>query len=249
MVKLIYALRFLTVLPIPWKEDEDMQEVAKSMMFFPLVGLIIGGLLSVISFALLNKVSYLTISTIVIVAWIILTGGLHLDGLSDLFDGFGGRTKEDRLRIMKDSTIGAFGTLSLIIVIVAKIVFVREFLLDFSLSNNLLPLILTPVWGRCMILVSIRFFNSARPNGMGDFFKREMKEINWITPLLLSLILTLYTISIGSLLIVLLLIISIFLFALFIAKKLGGLTGDCYGAICEISELLFLLFYQIGSSI
>lgn len=249
MLKLIYALRFLTILPIPWKENEDMQKVARSMILFPLVGLILGGLLSIIPFFLLQRISYLTISTIVVIIWILITGGLHLDGLSDLFDGFGGRTKENRLRIMKDSNIGAFGAISLIILILAKIVFVRELLLNASTYRHLFPLILTPVWARCMVLLSIRFFKSARPDGMGDFFKREMRNIDWIIPLLVSLAITLYLLSIWSLFTIILLVISIFIFAKYTSKKLDGLTGDCYGAICEVSELLVLLYFIIGQSI
>ncbi|MGL1891320.1 MAG: adenosylcobinamide-GDP ribazoletransferase [Spirochaetaceae bacterium] len=244
MKRLLYAFRFLTILPIPWKQDEDLNKVAGSIIYFPFVGLSIGIILSSIIYILNPLISPLATASISVLLWILFTGGLHLDGLSDLFDGFGGGNREDRLRIMKDSNIGAFGALSLILLIILKIIFVRELIITDS-SKLLFPLILAPTWGRLMQLIVIRFFKSARPDGMGNFFKKSIKEWYWITPLVLTLGLTIYLLSPLSILFILPLILILILFSISVSKKLEGLTGDCYGAICEITELLFIVLYFI----
>lgn len=245
MKKILYAFRFLTILPISWKQDEDLTEVARSIIFFPFVGIVLGLTLTCISFILKPLFSPLTISVLIVFLWILFTGGLHLDGLSDLFDGLGGKNREDSLRIMKDSNIGAFGALSLIAIIILKITFLFEII---SNSNNsfIYPLILAPGWGRLFELLVIRFFKSARPEGMGNFFKKEIREREWIIPLVLLLILTIYLLTYKSLIFLTILSVVIFLFSKKISKRLGGLTGDCYGAICEISEFMFLLLFAIN---
>lgn len=244
MKKLLYAFRFLTVLPIGWKQDEDLTEVARSMIFFPFVGLVIGGLLTCFVHLLIPYFSLLAVSTITLFLWIFFTGGLHLDGLSDLFDGFGGRTKEDSLEIMKDSNIGAFGAISLIGIIILKIVFVRELIINWE-YGIIYPLILAPGWGRLMEILAIRFFKSARPEGMGGFFKKNIREREWILPFIFLTILTIYLLSIKSVIIIFILLTIMFIFSLRVSKRLGGLTGDCYGAICEISEFLFLFLFAL----
>lgn len=245
MRKILYAFRFLTILPIPWKQDEDLTKVARSMIYFPLVGLVIGSVLVLVEFLLKTRISPLTNSTIITFLWIFITGGLHLDGLSDLADGLGGRDREHRLEIMKDSRIGAFGALSLILLIILKIVFIRELLLNKNSSIIVLPLLLAPVWARNMQLISIKFFRSARKDGMGSFFKNEMRNREWLIPLIISTALTIYLSSFYALILLLPFVLIMVLFALSISKKLEGLTGDCYGAICELSEVLFLFIFLL----
>lgn len=245
MKKILYAFRFLTILPIPWKQDEDLTKVARSMIYFPLVGLVIGFVLVLVEFLLKTRISPLTNSTIITFLWIFITGGLHLDGLSDLADGLGGRDREHRLEIMKDSRIGAFGALSLILLIILKIVFIRELLLNKNSSIIVLPLLLAPVWARNMQLISIKFFRSARKDGMGSFFKNEMRNREWLIPLIISTALTIYLSSFYALILLLPFVLIMVLFALSISKKLEGLTGDCYGAICELSEVLFLFIFLL----
>lgn len=245
MKKILYAFRFLTILPIPWKQDEDLTKVARSMIYFPLVGLIIGIFLVLIEYLLSFRISPLTNSSIITFLWIFITGGLHLDGLSDLADGLGGRDREHRLEIMKDSRIGAFGAISLIMLIILKIVFVRELIIKGNSTTILVPLLLAPVWARNMQLISIRAFKSARKDGMGSFFKNEMREREWLIPLILSTALTIYLRSYFVLILLIPFVLIIVLFAKSISKKLEGLTGDCYGAICELSEVLFLFIFLL----
>lgn len=244
MKKIIYALRFLTILPIPWKEEENLKDVARSVAFFPLVGLILGGTISLITFVLLKTFTPLAIGAIGTVLWVIFTGGLHLDGLSDLFDSFGGQTREDRLKIMKDSTVGAFGALSLISLILLKGIFLREILLNDK-EIKFLYIIIIPAWSRYFQILAIRFFKSARPDGLGIFFKKDIKNIDWIVPGIVMISLTAYLVSYTSLILIFIAVLVIGLFSMSISKKLGGLTGDCYGAVCEITEVLLLFLFAL----
>ena len=246
MRKILYAFRFLTIIPIPWKQDENLTEVARSTIFFPLIGLIIGGFLALLEFLLRDKLSPMATSGLILSMWVIVTGGLHLDGLSDVSDGLGGRSREESLRIMKDSNIGAFGAISLILILVLKLIFINE-IITISNNNHLLyPLVLAPAWGRLMELIVIRLFKTGREGGMGSFFKNEMREREWIAPLVLTLSLTIYLLSIYSLLIILPLLLTTLTFATYLSRKFGGLTGDGYGAVCEISELLFLIIFSLA---
>lgn len=237
MKKMLYAFRFLTILPLPWKEGEDMVDVARSAAFFPFVGLVIGLILVGLISLLTIPFSPWVTAILTLISWVILTGGLHLDGLTDLFDSFGGQTTEDRLRIMKDSSIGSFGAITLVLVLLFKLILLREFIS----SGFGFTLLLVPMWARMIQLLSIRFFPSARPGGMGDFFKTSLRERDWVVPLLIVIPLTWYLGGVSFLIFMIPVFVTVFLFILWINRLLGGLTGDCYGAICELTECLGLL--------
>lgn len=241
MKKLIYALRFMTIIPIKWKEGEDMGEVARSISFFPFVGLIIGlinwGLykLSILFF------SPLFTSILVLVLWVVLTGGLHLDGLADTADGvWGGTSRERRLEIMKDSRTGAFGVLALICFLLLKTGALFE---HFSSNDSavLSVLVTAPLMGRWISVFSIYFFKTARKEGLGSFFKSNTGRKELIISLLLTLV-GVYIFAGYNGLTAMAIVTSLSLAAsLFFNGKLGGLTGDIYGALCESAELQTLV--------
>jgi adenosylcobinamide-GDP ribazoletransferase len=247
MKQLLYALRFLTIIPIPYKQDEDMVQVGRSLSCFPFVGLFIGILLWGMTRLALLVFSPLTAGFTVMILSLIVTGGLHLDGLSDLADGLGGgRDREQKLEIMKDSRIGAFGALSLIGFLLLKGLFLME-LIQGSSPSILIFLILPPLWARGIAVVLIKIFPPARPGGMGDFFRKNARTTDVLIALAITIGLTLLTsyftaIYYLPLLIPFLLLLMLIPSAL-ISRILGGLTGDCYGALIEGAELggIFLL--------
>ncbi|MBN2301273.1 MAG: adenosylcobinamide-GDP ribazoletransferase [Lentisphaerae bacterium] len=113
---LVTAIRTLTIFPIPGKDTDDL---ASALPWFPLIGLLIGSLLYGIAIISIEWTDGLAV--LVIVAEVILTRGLHLDGFADWADGFwGGKDKESVLRIMKDPSVGAFGAIALICAILAQ---------------------------------------------------------------------------------------------------------------------------------
>jgi len=241
MKKLIYAIRFMTAIPIPWKEGEEMGEVARSISYFPLVGLIIGLLnLGIFTVARILFSPFLS-AVIVAVFWIAITGGLHLDGLADTADGvWGGTTKERRLEIMKDSRIGAFGVLTLISFILLKTGALNE-LFGFYDDNKYRALIVAPVVGRWISVFTIYYFDPAKKEGLGAFFKDYITLKELIVALSLTLLIVLAVGGIaGAAAMVSATVLSL-VFSVFLTGKLGGLTGDTYGAMTEGSELISLL--------
>lgn len=243
--KLIYALRFMTSLPLPWKENEDLVQVSRASGMFPLVGFIIGLQLLAIQYLSTLIFSDWTTALLQTIAWVIITGGLHLDGLSDTIDGLGSRQTTERiLEIMKDSHVGAFGALALVIQILLKTALCYELnLIDPSL---ILLVPLTARWGQ---LISIRFFKSARKDGMGRFFQEHMR----IRELLFgfSTVLLAYIITGNALMLPLLLFHGTITFinSHYISRKLNGLTGDIYGFICETGEDLTFILILILSAL
>ncbi|MCP4162666.1 MAG: adenosylcobinamide-GDP ribazoletransferase [Deltaproteobacteria bacterium] len=240
MKKIIYAFRFLTIIPVKWKQGEDMGEVARSISFFPIVGIVIG--ISNIAVYYLSNMFFspLFTSVAVIVWWIVITGGLHLDGLADTSDGvWGGTTKERRLEIMKDSRTGVFGVLKLVSFILLKDVIVHEIIL-LNHKTVYSILLLAPVIGRWISVISIFFFKSAKEDGLGHFFKENIGKKELVTAFLLTSIIIYLIAGLGSFIILFSVSIISVLVSLFFCTKLGGLTGDIYGTLCESSELLSL---------
>ncbi len=235
--KLFYALRFMTALPLPWKENEDLTQVSRSSGMFPLVGLLIAFLLYAVYRLGSLLFSPLTTAFLETLAWVVITGGLHLDGLSDTFDGLGSRQNRERtLEIMKDSNTGVFGVLSLILQVLAKICLLYE----LNLLDPLL-ILLVPVTARWGQLISIRFYPSARKDGMGRFFREHMRNRELVTGFATTA--AVYILSGYPMLIIILIFHGLYTVAASsrISRKLGGLTGDVYGFICETGETAVLL--------
>jgi adenosylcobinamide-GDP ribazoletransferase len=241
----LQALSFLTILPVGKLLPSEEKGLARSMAFFPLVGLVIG-LLSASGYYLLTLLfpkSLVLWLTIGLLAY--LTRGLHLDGFADTMDGVAsGGTKEKILEVMRDSRIGAFGVVGLILLIGAK-----YYALD-QISNPALPysLILMAVMGRnSMVLVCYRSAY-ARPNeGLGRPFTENLGSREMVLSLVSASGIALLLMGLKGILVFL----GICLFSLgyrfFFKKKLGGVTGDILGAANELAELLCLIFLIILS--
>ncbi|HBY56289.1 MAG TPA: adenosylcobinamide-GDP ribazoletransferase [Candidatus Atribacteria bacterium] len=243
------AIHFLTILPIAsfppsnnTNQDEEglAEDFANSMTFFPLVGMLIGLLLVVLRriFYYL-PVSPLIGDTLILIVWIWLSGGLHLDGFADSVDGFlGGNNKEDILNIMKDSSTGAKGVVALVSLLLLKFVL----LVEMPLLLKDAVLFVTPTIGRWSMVIAAFLGKPARlKNSMGKLF---MDYVSWREVIFASLTLTI----IGSLLFKLyflpLVIVGmgiVLLILKYCQKKIGGISGDILGAINEIVEVSVLL--------
>jgi adenosylcobinamide-GDP ribazoletransferase len=219
------------------------KELARSMAFFPLVGLLIGLLLCLGHYLLSllfpkPLVLWLTIGLLAI-----LTRGLHLDGLADTVDGLAsGGSREKILEVMRDSRIGAFGVISLIFLIGAKYL-----ALDQIANSSLYPsLILMIVLGRnSMVLVCYRSPYARSGEGLGKPFSENLRFREMAVSLLsaFGIVLLLAGVRGG------LVFLGVGLFCLayrsFFIKRLGGITGDILGAANELTEFLSLLFLVI----
>jgi adenosylcobinamide-GDP ribazoletransferase len=243
MTNFLRALSFLTILPVGQIRLSEEKELARSMAFFPLVGLVIGLLLTT-GYYLFSLFLPKSITLWLILGLLaLLTRGLHLDGFADTLDGLAsGGSKERILEVMRDSRIGAFGVISLIFLIGGK------YLALHQISNASVPysLIVMAVMGRqSMVLVCCRS-SYARPNGgLAKPFTENLgyRETVWSSVTAFGIALLVMGVK-G-----ILLFFGISLFSLayrfFFIKKLGGVTGDVLGGANEFAELLCLILLVI----
>lgn len=238
------AISFLTIFPV-YRKVADEKEMAASLYCYPLVGFLVGGLLALAAYGQMRFSLGFAGDVLIVVLWIILTGGLHLDGLMDSADGlFSGRERERKLEIMKDSRVGAMGVIALGIVLLLKVSFLG--LLPYPLKYWVL--LLVPAVGRSMMLMPISYYPYARQGpGLGRAFGNKASRLT--LPVALLIISTIAFLGQNRFLLFGGILITALLAGLatrMIAKALGGHTGDTYGALCEFSEAAFLLVIGIG---
>ena len=240
MRSLLIALRFLTRFPVG-KYPKDKKRLGKSMTYFPIVGLILGGILVLVNWGFSILLAPLVADALTIIVLIILTGALHIDGLVDTIDGLaGGKSKEEILKIMRDSRVGAFGIVGVVSLIMLKLVLLHEIPLQIKKE----AILLFPVIGRWAMVIASSLSVYARKEGTGKAFVDYCGRKELVMGSLFTLII------VGGLLKILGLELFFFILALtllltrFISKRIGGLTGDTLGAVNEIMEVgsLFILF-------
>lgn len=239
MKRLILLIQFLTRIPININLSVTREDLSKSIIYFPIVGYIIGMFLALFYKFSIFYFDKIIIAFLVIIIEIIITGGLHIDGLSDTVDGiYSGREKEKIIEIMKDPNVGAFGVLSIIILVIFK------FLLIYKIDNNLfIILLMMPVFSRFCSVFSSRIGNYPKKDGLGNIFIGQVNNYQ----LLISFIFTLPLLYLNFLIYIAFIINIIFtyFFVKYITKKIDGITGDTLGAMVEVNELLFLLIIYI----
>jgi adenosylcobinamide-GDP ribazoletransferase len=238
MSSFLLAVQFLTVIPLKIKEIKE-SNLANSAAYFPLVGLIIGLFLLGINLIIsaINLSSF-TSSIILVVSLVVITGGLHLDGLSDTADAFlCGKPKGEMLNIMRDPRAGSLGVLSLICIILLKVG------LLYSISSRLWPniLILMCVLSRWSMVFSVSKFAYARQDGKAKAYMQGSSSWIFIQATAITLVITFSSLYLKGLLIWIIVAVVTYSINRFISNKIGGLTGDTIGAISEINEVLVLL--------
>lgn len=237
------ALQFLTVLPIELKNMPSAKQNGQALLFYPVVGLLIG--LMLFAFTLiLAKLPILFNAALILVLWIWLTGGLHLDGLADTADawvgGFG--DPERTLKIMKDPACGPIGVLSLIAVCLLKFVALYV-LLEQKLEAFLIVL---PMLGRSVPLFLFLTTRYVRAQGLASSMLENIPRLAiWMVFVITIALLCAFKWA-GLVSLFGFLIIIFYLRALFI-KRIGGITGDTVGAAIELSETGLMLSFVIAS--
>ncbi len=238
MKRFLCAAGFLTVIPLGKPKAPDARLLARSLVFFSLVGGLLGGVLALSAFLLRGLMSPLPAAALTVAAWTILTGGLHLDGLADTMDGFGGGgTSKRRLEIMKDSRIGTFGAAAVCIALLLKTAMTAELV-----EKGRFPaLIIAPAIGRAVMALAILLFPAARKGGLGRLFKDNCRAEDAVICAATAVILALLIRGPWGLVLSAVVGACGLLTARGICRGLGGLTGDVYGALCEGSEITTLL--------
>ena len=236
---LLTALSFLSVIPVRPSAEIDPKALGQSMRYFPLVGLIFGLILAAAAYLVsaFLPLSFLGISLLILLK--ILDRGMHLDGLADSADGLlGGRTREDILRIMSDSSVGAFGAAAIVLVLLAK------YSLFFSLHLNrtaFAVIVLLPALSRWSVVYAAYRYRPARSGGMAKTFSNSLnfKELA-VATLIIVLASAALLPPIKSVIILAWTILTTILIAAALTRKIGGMTGDILGALIEIQEAVVL---------
>lgn len=252
MDSFLIGLQFLTRITIKTQTEWTEENFGKSVKYFPLIGAVVG----IISAALTGFFFVLTGGKLIILAGaiaftlpIIITGGIHCDGFMDSVDGlFSGREREKILEIMKDSRVGAFGAVGLVLLAMLEVATLIE-LLQLSIVWSLAAIFSAPIISRLMMVITIGKFPYARREGMGKAFAKYTTRQTIFFALIETILIFAPLIFFDwkiFLTVILAAVISVgftFYFGNFAIKKIGGVTGDIYGAVSTLVELIVLITF------
>lgn len=239
----ISALQFLTIIRLNHKTEDEQTRLAQSLVYFPLVGIVLGAVLAGVN-QLLTHLSLepLLVNVILVTLLIIFTGGLHLDGLADTFDALLSRKpREQMLEVMRDAHIGTMGVLSLVVMILWKLA------LLYSLPPQMvnLSLIFMSCFSRYAMVLAIFTFPYARQEGKARVFISGANSWLLIGATAITLLAAFGAFGLKGEIILLAVSLAALWWGRFLTCKLGGLTGDTLGALNELSEVLTLLMIYI----
>ena len=236
------AWQFLTVFPAPGGRGLSESGIGCSIGYFPLVGLILGMVLLGLDQVLGLFLPPLLVSALLVVSLILLTGALHLDGLMDTCDGFALRSSAaERLRVMADSRVGGFGVVGACCLILLKVIS----LITMPVGLRAVALLLMPTLSRWSAAYAITAFPSAKKEGLGQMFKKGASWLKMGMATVIAAALAAAFLSYAGVAMVAVVWVTSFLLARTLSLRLGGLTGDTYGAIIELSEVVSLILIII----
>lgn len=238
LTELWLAIQFLTRLPTPSTTAFSPELLARSARCFPLVGLLVGGIVLLCLWPAQHHDVWLQ-AWLGVLAWIVVTGGLHLDGLADVADALGAahRDRSRLLAVMKDPHLGSFGVLTLIVAVSGKLVL----LMLVAKQQAWWALGLIPAWARLGVL-SWQTLPPLTASGLAEAFTwQQPRYAPWLWLLLLT------SVSAYYVPVLCLMPIVILLYRRWLQQTLGGMSGDCLGAGVEVTELVGLLLVGIAS--
>jgi|SRR5690625_31110 len=253
---LVLNLQFFTIIPIRREIPMTNKNMRGLIGTLPLLGLLLGVIYSGITYLLVEvtSLSTLMISFVIWLLAIVLTGAIHIDGWMDASDAFFSyRDRKKRLEIMTDPRTGAFGVISVIVLLFTKFLFIYEVMLTLDTSTYILMLCI-PFFSRMLTAVMLIFIPSAKEEGLGFFFQRAVKKntlafyVIYIIPISLILLLR----NFADVWIVSIMLIATLLTFMFLRKKVlqwfGGITGDVVGASQEGMEVvLWMIVWALHS--
>jgi adenosylcobinamide-GDP ribazoletransferase len=228
------SFSFLTVFRVSVDPPPTMEDVGKSAWAFPLVGAVIGAVLALVLWLCQGSLPPFLNAVTVVAVWVVITGGLHLDGWTDCWDALAAAVPpEVRRRILKDSRLGTFGALGLILLLLAKI---------GALANEGLPLIMVfiaPILGRVM-MVLVAGSSEKSAAGMAAGFISGLDARSMVSAGVMGVVAAIIGGRQGILAAIVAYVVAVG-FARLSRSRLGGINGDVIGACCELTETLVLV--------
>ena len=236
----LIAMQFMTRLPVPGGIPYSPDALAKSTVFFPAIGLLVGSGGAALYFLLSPHVTRDVIVVLILVYLVGVTGGLHEDALGDAADGFGGGHEKDRvLAIMRDSRLGSFGAIAITLGLLARFVF----LVNLAPGRFIGVLIAGQVLGRWTALPLSFFLPSARDNetGQGKLLARNITALSLGAGTLLAFVIVVIALRSTALWAVSIAAAIAAASGFYYRRRIGGITGDCLGATTQLTEIAIYL--------
>jgi adenosylcobinamide-GDP ribazoletransferase len=234
------AVQFLTRFPLPALAYEQ-DSLARSVKFFPVVGLLLGAGSVGLYFTLTPHLPATLVALVIVAYLVAITGCLHEDGLADCFDGFGGGWERERvLEIMRDSRIGSYGAAALALSLMARVILIAS----LPRAQAAAYLMAAPVLSRWSSLPLSFFLPPAREidpqAGQGARIARLTNRGSLITGSLLAFAAVFALLRMRALVPISMAILVTLLTGLYYRRRIGGITGDCFGATNQLSEIAVL---------
>ena len=237
------ALVFLTRIPVPLWFEPEPQDWGNSVFFFPFVGLLIGGLLAGLD-ALFASVDPGVAAALLLTIWVLLTGGLHLDGLADTADAWlGGGDRDKTLAIMKDARSGPMAIIAIVLLLLIKFATLQVGVAHQAWAM----LVVTPALGRAAILWLLLTTPYVRPGGIGMIYANHLPRTACLLLLLAGSAVSLWVFGWDGIILLLWLGASLLCLRQGLVRRLGGITGDTLGAACELTEATVLVMLVLLS--
>ena len=233
------AWQLLTIIPSPPRYREySAEDLGRSVSYFPIIGLFLGLVLFGLNYLLGLFLPSILVNVLLIIALVILTGALHIDGFVDTCDGLVVRNSaSDKLKIMGDTQVGVFGVVGGCCLILAK--FVALFALPEGLRVSFL--ILMPILGRWGMVYAIYAFSPAKKEGMGWAIKQRTNWQGMTIATVFALAMALALLHWWGAALMAMLCLILWAASKYLSSRFGGLTGDNYGAINEFAEVTVLI--------
>lgn len=236
------ALQFLTIFPWPKRTARLVEEIGPSAIFFPVIGFLLGAVLVLVNIALTPYAGPALLSVALVAVLALLTRGLHLDGLGDTFDGLGaGGDRERMLRIMDDSRTGAFGLIAIVLTLFFKIHALES--LDAERWRALLA---APILGR-WVMVLLGYRSQAAKLGLGSILINHLETKHVFFATFIAVILAAAILRGAGIALMLWLAVFAMASKKYFHSRLGGVTGDTFGAVGELSETSVLVILAVGA--
>lgn len=240
---MMLAFQFFTIVPVNRQLDLTKKTVTGMFQFLPWLGVIMGAIVALIFEGLsLTDSSPLLIGFLIMMAFVIWTGGLHIDGFTDMGDAyFSYRDLKKRQEILDDPRVGAFGAMALLFLILTKLVFLTELVTKDILSSYWLMFV--PFLARAALGFYIVWTKPSKEKGLGYFFRTHIQLKQYLIVTLLSLavgtaIMIYTTHSWTAFVLAVIALIVVPLYKMWTKKNFGGASGDLYGAFIEGVEAI-----------
>jgi adenosylcobinamide-GDP ribazoletransferase len=230
----LVALQFLTRLPVPVAPDLPADALAESGRYFPIVGAIVGGGAVAVDLLIGSRADRNVSIALILVYLVLVTGGLHEDALADAADGFGGGGTSHRvLAIMRDSHIGSFGALAIGCSLLARF----AFLTSVPAARLHGVLISGQVLGRWATVPLARWLPPSRPeDGQGARMAQKTSTTALVIASVLAAVIVTLASGVEAVWMTAAACVVAGLTAAYYRRRIGGITGDCLGATCQVAE-------------